>query len=444
MPHPPLSLLRRAFLWGLATFLVHAPLAGQPSAEAVRAPTFDAVVAALEAAYHDAAFRTSELPRLAAELRPRALRAASPAEEREVTWELLSQVPASHLALISSAGRAMLENELFNRPRSTLGFQLVRWEGRYFATMVLPGGPAATAGIRPWDEITSIDGLSPERSPRLDWRTDDAFLSDERDPPVHAVLVREGENVRLGVAARPGAAREVEVPVRAWSALQGARASVKSVARDDVRIGYLRLFYLHITEVPELLETALDGPLAESEALVLDLRGRGGGAHVVQQVLRLLTDGPQRRFRGPVVALIDRQARSGKEVLAYELRRRGAARLVGEPTAGAVIPAAFVEVGAGAVLMFPQMRLPPYTDLLEGKPTPPDVAVAWGGPYSGDRDPILEAGLDEAVRMVHADGRGAVLPRASAAATAPRQGSRGVLRPGPGVRARPSADMLAP
>ena len=217
-----------------------------------------------------------------------------------------------------------------------------------------------------------------------------------------------------------------------------------SVARDGVRIGYLRLFYLHITEVPELLETALDGPLAESEALVLDLRGRGGGAHVVQQVLRLLTNGPKRRFRGPVVALIDRQARSGKEVLAYELRRRGAARLVGEPTAGAVIPAAFVNVGEGGVLMFPRMKLPPYTDLLEGKPTPPDVAVAWGGPYSGDRDPILEAGLDEAARMVAADGRGAVLPRASAVASAPRAGSRGVLRPGPGVRARPSADMLAP
>jgi C-terminal processing protease CtpA/Prc len=444
MPHPPLSPFRRAFLWGLTTLLVHAPLASQPSVEASRAPTFDAVVTALEAGYHDATFRTSELPRLAAELRPRAVQAASPAEERAVTWELLSQVPASHLALISSTGRAMLENELFNRPRPTLGFQLVRWEGRYFATMVLPGGPAAAAGIRPWDEITSIDGFSPERSSRLDWRTDDAFLVDDRDPPVHAVLVREDETVRLGVAARPGAAREIEVPVRAWSALQGARASVRSVVRDDVRIGYVRLFYLHITEVPELLEAALDGPLAESEALVLDLRGRGGGAHVVQQVLQLLTDGPKRRFRGPVVALIDRQARSGKEVLAYEMRRRGVARLVGEPTAGAVIPASFVDLGAGAVLMFPRMRLPTYTDLLEGKPTPPDVAVAWGGPYSGDRDPILEAGLDEAVRMAHADGRGTVLRRASAATTIPRRGNRGVPRPGPGVRARPSAEMLAP
>ncbi|HEV3052795.1 MAG TPA: S41 family peptidase [Longimicrobium sp.] len=441
MPHPPLSPFRRALLWGLAALLVHAPLASQPATK--RAPTFDAVVTVLEGAYHDAAFRTSELPRLAAELRPRALQAASPAEERAVVWELLSHVPASHLALISSAGRSMLISELFNRPQPTLGFQLVRWEGRYFATMVLPGGPAATAGIRPWDEITSIDGVSPASSARLDWRTDDAFLPDVRDPPVHALLVREGETVRLGVAARPGAVREVAVPVRAWSALQGGRASVRSVVRDDVRIGYLRLFYLHITGVPELLEEALDGPLAGSDALVLDLRGRGGGAHVVQQVLRLLTDGPKRRFRGPVVALIDRQARSGKEALAYELRRQGAARLVGEPTAGAVIPASFVDVGEGAVLMFPQMTLPPYTDLLEGKPTPPDVAVAWGGPYSGDRDPILEAGLDEAVRMVRADGRGEVLPRSSAVATAPRQGSRRVRRAGPGVRAPSSPDMLA-
>lgn len=364
------------------------PLSGQSAPPPERGMLFDRVVHVLGTAYYDTTFRTNALPGHAAALRPRALTAASPAEERAVVWELLSRVPASHLSLISAAGRSLLESELFGRPQPTLGLQLVRWQGRYFATMVLAGGPAATAGIRPWDEIELVDGVPVASTPRLDWRTDDAHLSDDRDPPVHALVVADGDAVRLRVARRPGAGQDVTVVARPFAALEGARRSARVVERSGARVGYVRLWYLHMTGVPELLEDALDGALASSDALVLDLRGRGGSAPVVPRILRLLTEGPERRFLGPVVALIDRQARSGKEVLADELRISGAARLVGEPTAGAVIPAAFADVGSGAVLMFPPMTMPTYTERLEGKPVRPDVAAAWGGPYSGHRDPI--------------------------------------------------------
>lgn len=376
-----------------------------------RGELFDSVARVLQTAYYDSAYRADVLPRIAAEMRPAAAAAATAEQERAVVREFLGRIPASHLALISSHGRQMLEDELFGRPAATLGLQLVHWGDRYYAALVLVGGPAEAAGVRSWEEIVAIDGVAPERSARLDWSTDDAHLPDDRDPPMHALLVAAGERVRLTVAARPGAARVVDVTARPYSALEAARASVRTVDRAGVRIGYVHLWYLHMNGVPELLGNAFDGPLAGIQALVLDLRGRGGSAPVVPRVLRLISPGPEQRFAGPVIALIDRQSRSGKEVLAYELREQRIGRLVGEPTAGAVIPAAFAQVAPDAVLMFPPMTLPTYSARQELRPTPPDVFVEWGGPYSGSGDPILEAGLDAAARAATSTGFGRVLAR---------------------------------
>jgi len=104
------------------------------------------------------------------------------------------------------------------------------------------------------------------------------------------------------------------------------------------------------------------------------------------------------------VALIDRQTRSAKEQLAYELRAQGLGRLVGEPTAGAYIPAGFANLGGNVVLMFPlgDKKPNPYTPLIEGHPIQPDVAVPWVGPYAGGQDVLIEAGIAEAVRLVRA------------------------------------------
>jgi C-terminal processing protease CtpA/Prc len=140
--------------------------------------------------------------------------------------------------------------------------------------------------------------------------------------------------------------------------------------------------------------------------VIIDLRGRGGNGRAISKILDVLR---ARRSvsRQPLVALVDRQSRSAKDVLAYEMKKNGLARLVGEPTAGAVIPATFADVGHETILMFPSFKLPRYTDLLELKPVEPDVAVTRAGPLSGGDDPILKAGLAEALRLVRASAKSA-------------------------------------
>jgi len=164
----------------------------------------------------------------------------------------------------------------------------------------------------------------------------------------------------------------------------------------------VHFWHVHLAGVPELLKSAFDDELSRCDALVVDLRGRGGNGMAIARIVDVLKTDHEKRHR-PIVALIDRQSRSAKDVLAYEFKNKGVATLVGEPTAGAVIPASFADVGHETILMFPSFKLPRYTDLLEHKPVDPDVLVTRAGPLSAGDDPILKAGVAEAAKRAKQD-----------------------------------------
>ncbi|NOT33352.1 MAG: hypothetical protein HOP12_04185 [Candidatus Eisenbacteria bacterium] len=366
-----------------------------------RPPLFERVVHALESRYYDKSFRETRLLQLADSLRPAARAAHSPAEERAVIWSLLSQVPATHLAIISQRTYRRWFAELGNELVATVGMELIEIEGRYYAWNVLEGGPAEHAGVRRWDPVLELDGVAVANSPRLDWRTDDAALGDRLDPPIHALITPIGETVRLSLAG----GRSVEIVAAPYSTRLAAAASAHVVRQGGQRVGYFHLWYVHLQGVDAMLEEALSGPLRDADALVLDLRGRGGNAFMIPRLLAVL-DGSTSGWQGPIVALIDRQSRSAKDVIAYELKQRGLARLVGENSAGAVIPATFEELGDSTVLMYPAFELPTYTRILELKGgVSPDVRVDRGSPGAPGRDPILDAGIAEASRLASAHRR---------------------------------------
>ena len=204
--------------------------------------------------------------------------------------------------------------------------------------------------------------------------------------------------LRQRVERTPGEFLDVEIPSEPYSAWRAAQASARIVEVDGKRIGCIHFWMIHMTGPDQLLREKLEGDFASCDALVLDLRGRGGNAFMVPLLLDVL-DGTTSKWNKPVAALINRHARSAKEVIAYEFRQRGIGSLVGEHTAGAVIPAMFVNVGYGMKLMYPTFILPKYTDLLEFKGVEPDVVVSEVGPYSAGADPIFDAGIAEALRL---------------------------------------------
>ena len=64
---------------------------------------FENVVRQLETRYYDKDFRNNRLPQIVEQFRPLADKAETVSEQRQVTFDLLSRIPASHLGLFSKS-----------------------------------------------------------------------------------------------------------------------------------------------------------------------------------------------------------------------------------------------------------------------------------------------------------------------------------------------------
>jgi C-terminal processing protease CtpA/Prc len=345
--------------------------------------------------FYDKTFRKERLPELVETYREHADASRTLEEERIVVDSFLSHVPASHLSLLERDVYRQNMGELNNKKRFQLGFEVEQRGSRFFVFRLHEDGPAAKAGLLRGDRVVEVDGVPIEKSESLSGSSDDAALP---DAPLRYVKVSGEQTVKLLVERSPGKNLRLEVTARSTNALAASRASARVIESEGRRFGYVHLWFLTITGTAELVREKMAEDFRDCDGLILDMRGRGGSAQVVYQLLDLI-HGKQARWRKPVVVLVDRCTRSGKEAFAWEVKERGAGRIVGERTAGALVPASFADVGQGYVLMFPAMRLGKLTDEVELKGVSPDVEVGDSGPYAAGRDPILEAGIEEVARM---------------------------------------------
>lgn len=375
----------------LVPFLLVAASAAPASNTSDSGDLLRRVAAVLSDRYYDEDFR-ERIDELAAPFILRAADAGSLAEERAVVDEFLAQVPVSHLGLLSERAYRSMFAELQREERWMYGFQLVRLPEGWFVDWVYEGGPADLAGLRRGDQVFRVNGVAPESSEILDWRTDDAALP---DPPLHALIAEPDAVVEIMLRREAGRVGRLRLPAAPYSGWEASRASARVLEVGPYRVGFVHYWFVPMSDATRFLRELCEDRFADCDALVLDLRGRGGAAHEAFGMLRVL-DREEGDWRKPLVALIHADSRSAKEVIAYELKRRGDAVLVGERTHGAVIPATFQEVGQGAVLMFPSTSLGRYTEAIEGRGVVPDVEVAYPLPWTAGADPILEAGLNAA------------------------------------------------
>lgn len=353
---------------------------------------FDAVAKVMAKSYYDREFRKEQWPALVARYRPAALLCGDRDEERAVVQALLGNVPATHLSLYSKATHDQLMRDLRKAESPMFGCELEQIAGRFFAMAILEGGPAARAGLLRGDEVVAIDGAGVGGHQRLDRSSDDAYLPDR---PRHLILCRGVEDVvHLRIRrTRDGAVQDLHLPAEKYSSWRAASASVGVHEVAGRRIGYVHYWFIHMGGVAAHFRAAAENELAGCDAIVLDLRGRGGDGSAVAPLVRAV-----RELERPVIALIDGGTRSAKEVIAYRLREENVATLVGEHTARAVIPATFQPVGDEDVLMFPSFTLGKFTTEIELKGVAPHEAVVDSLAWSEGADPILTAGLRVAAR----------------------------------------------
>jgi len=269
-------------------------------------------------------------------------------------------------------------------------------DSQTFVAYVYDGSPADAAGILPGDEILSID-----------------------DAPYAAIgsfAGKAGNQVTVQLRRTRDAApltRTVTVEaVRPGDMLVDAiRASARVILHDGVKVGYVRVWtFAHPDVGPLLNELLTTGPLASAQTLILDLRGRWGGAPpdagemFVGRTAELTLIGRNGdvipvnvRWRKPLVALIDKGTRSGMEVLAYSLQKAGIP-LIGSNTAGAVLGGRPFILSDDSLLLIAVMDVLVDGRRLEGTGVAPDIPVSQTLPYAAGQDRPLARALDEAAQ----------------------------------------------
>jgi carboxyl-terminal processing protease len=278
---------------------------------------------------------------------------------------------------------------------------------------LLPGSPAAVAGLQVDDRIVSIDGaVTAEKGKEV------------KEAGAWEAKLRGASGTRVTVAV-------LRVGWKDPRAFTLVRAQVKQQSV-TWKVLEPKLGYLQISRFVEATATDVTVALNQLKAqnalgaLILDLRDDPGG--IVDQAIlvadQFLDSGTIVTIKGrqgavetqtahkggiavgvPVTILVDQGTASASEILSAALRDHGRAKLVGQPTYGKGTVQTFYDLEDGAGLKLTTARyLTPKGNSLESKGLIPDVSVdafapeeivGGGGAGSGSDATIDDEGDDE-------------------------------------------------
>ena len=225
-----------------------------------------------------------------------------------------------------------------------------------------------------------------------------------------------GKTVALELRRAPEAAPiSLSVPVQALApneTLENAiRASARVIEAGNRRIGYLRIWSFAGTE-EAVMDRIASEPLKSADGLVLDMRGRWGGAPadatdifvgkapLVEWIDRQgRAEVANARWRKPMVGIIDEGSRSGMEILAHGLKRAGVP-LIGTKTAGAVVAGRAFRLTDNSLLLLAVADVRVDGERLEGAGVAPDIEVPYALPYAAGADPQLDRAVEEMRRIL--------------------------------------------
>jgi carboxyl-terminal processing protease len=409
----------------------------EPLEPGLAVASFDSLWAIVHRTHVDTAFVSSKWAKVRDSLRPRAVSATSRAELDALLADALHVIPQSHFYIIP-AQVASAKGTLSGDGRGATGLEVRIAEGRGVAWRVAPGSAAEKVGIRPGqivirvgetsfaeelDRIGALPAVGRQRAKADLIQRLNGMLSPSVGDTVRVELAAGTRSVLHRLVAGPGAGR-----VSRYANLPPITGVVKwsriptSSGRCVGTVG----FNIWLPEFADDLERAIDS-VRTCSGIVVDLRGnpgglgamvmRFGGYFVDSQIsLGTMKDrqlslkfviNPQRSrddgstmapFAGRMAILTDPVTASTSEIFATGMQRIGRARVFGERSAGAALPAMMTRLPSGDVFVHAVADfIDPGGKRIEGDGTVPDVEVPLSiKTLSEGRD----GALDEAVRWI--------------------------------------------
>ncbi|MFT7485259.1 MAG: carboxyl-terminal processing protease [Candidatus Paceibacteria bacterium] len=386
--------------------------------------TFDKVWKIVDELHFDAEHNGVDWDAARLEYRPHAEAAENRQASREIINEMLGLLGQSHFALIAQEEFGDGDE---NSPTGTLGFDVRVRGDEVWVNRVEPGSPANVAGVRRGWSLTAIDGEStgdllaaapkePTRRPETAHRS---VLLSCIDGPVgsNASFTFESgtgdiiDPIELKRVERDALPFDVPGLPRFYLTMRAERRE-----RGGHSMGVLR-FSNWLTGIEKEINAALDA-MAGCHGVVLDLRGNTGGdglmairvaGHFFDQPTSLGTQVARRgnfeytvgprgiALLGPLVILTDETTGSASEIFAGGMQALGRARVIGEASTGAALPARLTRLPSGDFLLHaigdfltadgesmegggvqPDQVLPVRrADLLAGVDAPLEAALDW-------------------------------------------------------------------
>jgi len=211
-------------------------------------------------------------------------------------------------------------------------------------------------------------------------------------------------------------------------------ARSRIVEEGDVAIWKLQQFDLDLMEIDHFV-----GIARKHKALVLDLRGNGGGSvetlkllvsflfdHEVKIANRvgrketkdLTAKNQGKPFAGKLIVLVDARSASAAEMFARVVQLEHRGTVIGDKTAGAVMEARFYDESLGNdVQIFYGFEITDANVIMsDGKSlekvgvTPDEVVLPTGADLSTGRDPVMVRAVSLAGGTIDADRAGKVFP----------------------------------
>jgi carboxyl-terminal processing protease len=275
------------------------------------------------------------------------------------------------------------------------GIVFARRGGYPYVVGPMPGSPAEKAGIKAGDLLDSVDGKPLRNAPF--WKVK-AALEGPEGSSLELGLFRGGDEKKLTIpvtrarfdAPGPSTTWERDVAIIRIPAFTPATAAAVRKELDEAA-------RRSISKVVLDLRGSIGGELAAAAPVASLFLDKGPIATLVsrKEAGQALEATGERAWKGRTVILTDDSTAGPAEVLAAALHDRAKATTVGETTVGMAIVQRSVPTQEGGMLFMTIGRyVSPSGQVLGGKGVSPDERVIVFPGETGERDLILERGLE--------------------------------------------------
>ncbi|HUQ19617.1 MAG TPA: S41 family peptidase [Gemmatimonadaceae bacterium] len=398
----------------------------------VAVATFDSAWSIVRETYIDTAFVAGRWNAVHTSLRPRALEVTTRAGLDSLLGDMLAEIHDSHFYLIPPSVASEVKDD-DSGGSGTTGMSVRIVDDGALVWRVVPGSPADLAGARPGQSVEKINDRVVRESVKKVLSLKEGrqrALSDldfKLNAPLSPVV---GGTVRVSLTALDGksfVANLVGIPKKGVVSKFGNMPATLSVVTVDRRsegsrcsagiIGFNIWLPILSPEIAKAVKS-----VATCEGIVIDLRGNPGGVGAmvmgvggffVSSPVSLGTmrtrdlslnfalnpqqvdSGP---YSGPVAILVDAMSASTSEIFATGMQRIGRARVFGQRSAAAALPALMSPLPSGDIFVH---AVADFTDprggRIEGAGVTPDEIVPI---TAADLSKNIDAPLEAAIRWI--------------------------------------------